>query len=138
MLNPDVIELLDDPELGGGVAFLVARTSRRRSLTAEDTLATEYFRATGNIQPAQTDDLQLLPDENRSQKVIVIRSVFTYQIGSDGLAGHTQPDRVIFDGRSWDVLRVDDWSAWGFHTAYATMRKEALSDEDAAAVAARL
>lgn len=110
MLQPEVVELLDDPELGGGIPFLIARTTVTRSLTAERTESIAYFRATGNIQPAQTDDLQLLPDENRQSKVIVIRSVFKFQIGSDGARTHIEPDVVLWDGAAWDVLRVDDWS----------------------------
>ena len=32
MLNPDVTEILDDPEVGGGVSFQVKRTTNARVL----------------------------------------------------------------------------------------------------------
>lgn len=130
MLNPEVIELLDDPDLGGGVVFTVKRTTRKRSLISTDTLTTDYLRGTGNIQPAQPDDIQLLPDENKHKKVIVIYSTFNFQLGEDGDAKHTEADVVLFDGHAWDVLQVNNWSKWGFHVAYATVREEALSQED--------
>ena len=121
MLMPDVTELLDDPDLGGGEAFTVVRDTRTRSLeaSAQGAISRVRIDATGNIQPAQTEDLQLLPDEDRSEETIVIRSVLSFQLGSDGHASYTLPDIVLYDNRAWKVIRIDHWQSWGFNTVYA-------------------
>lgn len=138
MLNPVVIELLDDPELGGGVPFLVVRETHRRSLIDDDSIDQVILRATGNIQPSQPDNLQMDPDEDVHNKEIVIRSTFKFQLGINGKTTHSPPDVVLWDGLVWDVMRVDDWAQWGFQTAYATERKEAVPDAYAAAMATKL
>lgn len=131
MLLPDVTEILDDPEIGGGQPFTVVRDTLRRTLSAnaEEQRTRQRFAAAGNLQPAQTTDLQLLPDEDRSEETLVIRSTFTFQLGTDGYAQYTLPDVVLYDRKVWKVFRIDPWQAWGFHTAYARcIRGVAVSD----------
>ena len=131
MLNPDVTDLLDDPELGGGVAFTVVRQTRRRTLSAyqDEEVTPEKFTATGNIQPAQEEALNLLPEEDRSERVIVIRSTFVFQLGHDDGSEYVQPDFVIYDDAVWKVERMDHWTAWGFTVAYAVLQKGESPDE---------
>lgn len=122
MLNPDVTELLDDPELGGGVSFLVIREQRRRTLVAgsSEQVTITKITATGNIQPADIEALQLFPEEDRSDKVIVIYTKFAFQLGADGDSEYMPADIVIYDHMAWKVTRVNHWSKWGFTIAYAT------------------
>ena len=130
MLNPDVTELLDDPDLGGGESFTVVRETRRRSLAANQSeqVIRRRFAVTGNVQPAQTEDLQLLPEENRSERVIVIRSKFTFELGTDGKSSYAPADLIIYDGKVWKATRVDHWSAWGFTTTYAVLQRGVVPD----------
>lgn len=125
MLNPDVTELLDDPELGGGIAFTVVRETRKRTLVAgqNEQVTRERFQATGNIQPAQTEDLQLFPEEDRSQRIIVIRTTFTFRLGEDAKSAYQPSDKVIFENAVWKVTRMDHWTDWGFTTAYAVLQR---------------
>lgn len=135
MLNPEVIELLDDPDLGGGVAFLVVRKTNKRSLLEPEGVTEEFLTGTGNIQPSGPDQIQVLPEEMRHDKVIVIYTTFAFHMGEDGSGGYTSPDLVLWDGRMWDVLQVDDWAKWGYHVAYATERKGRMPDAYAARMA---
>lgn len=130
MLNPDVTELLDDPELGGGVAFTVIRETRRRTLAAggSEQVSRNRLAATGNIQPAQMEELQLLAAEEQSERVIVIRSTFSFQIGTDSAAAYMPADLVIYDGAVWKVTRLDHWEPWGFSVAYASLQKGVSPD----------
>lgn len=121
---PDVTFLLDDPDLGGGVAFTVIRQSRILSLVSDVSVTTESIQATGNIQPAQPEDLQQLPEEQRHETVIVIRSTFNFRLASEENGVQYLPDEVEYNGNRWKVTRVDQWAAWGFTTAWATLRRE--------------
>lgn len=121
---PDVTFLLDDPDLGGGVAFTVIRQSRILSLVSDASVTTESIQATGNIQPAQPEDLQQLPEEQRHETVIVIRSTFNFRLASEENGVQYLPDEVEYNGNRWKVTRVDQWAAWGFTTAWATLRRE--------------
>lgn len=128
---PDVTFLLDDPALGGGVAFTVVRQSRVLSLLSDASVTTEYIPATGNIQPAQPEDLQQLPEEQRHETVIVIRSTFKFRLASDVNGVQHLPDEIDYHGNRWKVTRVDQWAAWGFTTAWATLRREVTVNDNA-------
>ena len=131
MLLPDITHVIDDPEVGGGVRFTVVRQSRKRTLVAgaSEKTVNEKLIATGNIQPAQTSDLQLFPEEQRNTKIIVIRSTFTFQLGDDNGSGYNPTDYVIYQGEVYKVTRIDMWQSWGFQTAYATLQKGVKPDD---------
>lgn len=124
MLFPDVTEILVDPDIGGGLEFTAVRTTKHRTLRGELETEIEETVCRGNIQPAQPEDLEQMPQEDRKQTVIVIRSTFHFQLGSDGDGEYTLPDEVKFDGKRYKINRVDDWSPWGFTTAWAVHRRE--------------
>ena len=118
MLNPDVTEILDDPEVGGGVSFQVKRTTNARVLgSVEQT--TETFNATGNIQP-ETKTSQTSTTEDLLNEGIVIRSTFEFQTGSNNGGSFVETDEVIYDGQTWRVTSIENWSKWGFTVAHAT------------------
>ena len=125
MLMPDVTEIIDDPEIGGGQPFDVVRQIRHRTLAAgkNEQVINKWLHATGNIQPAGEDALQLMPEEDRSSKTIVIRAKFAFQLGNDNASSYTPADIVIYIGEVYKVTRLEDWSSWGFQTAYATLQK---------------
>lgn len=130
MLNPDVTELLDDPELGGGESFTVIREERRRTLVAgaSEQVTMTKLQATGNIQPAGEEALQLIPQEDQSDQMIVIYTKFIFQLGEDGYGEYKPADRVIYDNNLWKVMRVNHWTKWGFTIAYAVKQEGANLD----------
>ena len=122
MLNPDVTEILDDPEVGGGQPFLIRRPKQVRT-KGSVTLVTEESAATGNIQPADKSATQ---DTNEDQlnEQIVIRTTAYLQAGTRDASGVYQADEIIWNGIRWRVTRVENWIEWGFVSAYATRVRE--------------
>jgi len=117
---PDVTELLSDPEVGGGQPFQVERTAGVRANGKKVPDAPTIHEAIGNIQPAQPKELERLPEEDRVKAIIAIRSTFVFQSGADSGKTYTDPDVVIIGGNRYRVLKIDDWSAYGFQCAFAT------------------
>lgn len=136
MLNPDVREILLDPDVGGGVTFQVRRPRQVRNRGSVELVYTEYT-AVGNIQPASKSAAQST-NEDQLDEQIVIRTTFILQAGSretltvvDDVTGEErtetavyQADEVIYHGYRWRVTRLDNWEDWGFVTAYATRVRE--------------
>ena len=143
MLNPDVTEILDDPEVGGGIAFQVRRVLNKRTKGSVEREVT-LLDATGNIQPQELN-IQSSTVEDLLTEQIVIRSVFPFTVGeNDGdltpvpvdpsattqegedppepqyVATFCGPDEVLWNNKVWRVTRVENWSEWGFTVAYAT------------------
>ena len=118
MLDPDVLEILDDPEVGGGVAFTVTRKTTTRVLGGEETTE-ETFNVTGSIQP-QDKSIQSSTAEDKKSDIIVVRAAFAFQTGTNNGKSVIQTDEINYKGSVWRVTRVEDWSDWGFTTAYAT------------------
>lgn len=118
MLDPDVLEILQDPEVGGGVAFKVKRKTTTRILGG-DVTTEEVFDLTGSIQP-QDKSIQSSTAEDLKTEIIVVRAPFAFQTGSNSGKTIIQTDIIVWKDASWRVTRVDDWSEWGYSTAYAT------------------
>ncbi|MBR3587784.1 MAG: hypothetical protein IKO00_17330 [Oscillospiraceae bacterium] len=122
MLDPDVTEILDDPEVGGGVSFLVRRPKETRVKGSVE-LTYEEIHATGNIQPAEKSATQGV-NEDQLNEQIVIRTTTVLQAGTRNETGVYHADEVFYKGFRWRVLRVENWEDWGFVTAYATRTRE--------------
>ena len=119
MLMPDVREILNDPEVGGGVAFQVRRVTNTRVLGSVTRTVTTYD-VTGNIQPVELS-VSASTTEDLLTENIVIRAEFEFKVGNNnGGVSFEGEDEVLWDGKTWRVTRVEDWSKWGFSTAYAT------------------
>ena len=119
MLMPDVREILNDPEVGGGVAFQVRRVTNTRVLGSVTRNVTTYD-VTGNIQPVELS-VSASTTEDLLTENIVIRAEFEFMVGSNnGSVEFNGEDEVLWDGKVWRITRVEDWSKWGFSTAYAT------------------
>lgn len=118
MLLPDVLEIIDDPEVGGGVEFQVIRTVTTRKLGTVENV-TQTINATGNIQP-EGKGIQASTLEDPMNEGIVIYSTFIFQTGENsGGISFTGPDEVIWNGIRWRLTRVDNWADWGFTIAHA-------------------
>ena len=117
MLMPDVTEILDDPELGGGVSFEVIRTQNIRS-AGHITQQTQTLHATGNIQPANKSTQSSTVEDPLSES-IVIYTTFIFQTGQNDYSEFTGPDEVIYQGIRYRVTSVNNWKDWGFTIANA-------------------
>lgn len=121
MVMPDVSELFLDPEVGGGQAFQMERTSGEKSGGQKVDAAPTIFNAVGSIQPAQPKELERLPEEDRIKAVVAVRSTFKFQMGiTDGKA-YTNADVILSGGNRYRILKLDDWSAYGWSCAFATL-----------------
>lgn len=118
MLDPDVLEILDDPEVGGGVPFLVRRKTTTRVLGGAET-DEALFDLTGSIQPADKS-IQSSTTEDIKSESIVVRAAFEFQTGTNNGKSIIQTDEILYKDTVWRVTRVENWSDWGFSTAYAT------------------
>lgn len=129
MLLPDVTAILNDPEVGGGVAFQVRRVENERSLGSVIQHETIYD-CTGNIQP-QDMSVSASTTEDEYSESIVIRSTFAFMVGSnDGGSTFMGEDEVLWDGKVWRVTRVENWKDWGFSVAYATKVMDIIEESN--------
>ena len=119
MLMPDVTAILNDPEVGGGVAFQVRRVENERSLGRVIKHETLYD-CIGNIQPEEKSVLASTTEDQLSESII-IRSTFVFMVGdNNGGDSFIGEDEVLWDGRVWRVTRIENWKDWGFTVAHAT------------------
>ena len=75
--------ILSDPELGG-TTFYVFRPSFNRTMGEVIPSVTVGTIVSGNIQPAASEDLQLFPEEERSEEMIVILAAYAFSLGEAG------------------------------------------------------
>ena len=119
----DISFALNDPELGY-TAFQVLRDtcalSRGTASRSGETLS-----AGGCIHPGTPDMAQLLPEEERHLTFIVIYTPFPLSLGENpGGTEYTASDRILYDGRIWKLVRLRDWSAFGYIQGLATLTDE--------------
>ena len=119
----DVSAALQDPELGYQ-QFTVRRTSyRRRNGTSVP--VEQLLPASGCIHPGTPEMVQLLPEENRQEEFIAVYTDFPLSLGENpGGAEYSVPDRILWNGESWRVVRVRDWSVFGYYQGYAVKMHE--------------
>ena len=117
MLNPDVTEILVDPELGGGVPFTVIRTLNVR--TGGNVRQTvQEINAVGNIQP-ENKSIQSSTTEDPLAESIVIYTMFIFQTGSNSYSEFTEPDEILYNGVKYRITSVNNWKEWGFTIGHA-------------------
>ena len=106
----DMSPVLLDPELGY-TSFTVQRTSYRRQNGAS-VPATEVLPASGTIQ--------LLPEEDRREEFIAVYTGFPLRLGeNNGGAAYTVPDRILWNGETWRVVKVRSWEMFGYYQGLA-------------------
>ena len=119
----DVMSALTEPDLGF-TAFSVLRTSYRRenggSVPSEETLP-----ASGCIHPGTPEMVQLLPEEERHEEFIAVYTDYALSLGENGGgAEYSVLDRIFWNGAVWRVVRVRDWSMFGYHQGLAVKMHE--------------
>ncbi len=121
----DITSAIFDPELGC-TAFTVERITYTRS-RAGMASRSETARAMGCIHPGTPEALQPLPEEEKCDEFIEIYTDFALSTGTPegiGAVSFTGPDRIHWNGRIWRVVRVRDWSMFGYYRAYAVLMRE--------------
>ena len=114
---------LQDPELGF-TSFSVQRTSYRRqngaSVPAVQTLA-----ASGCIHLGTPEMVQLLPEEERHEEFIAVYTDFALSLGENaGGEVYSVPDRILWNGQTWRVVKVRDWAQFGYYQGLAVKVRE--------------
>ena len=129
MLMPDVTEIINDPEIGGGQPFQVRRVSNTRVLGGV-TRNVETIDLIGNIQP-QDMSSQSSTVEDTLNETIVIYANFGFQTGENtGDSPFTGADEILYDGKVYRVTSVNNWSEWGFSIANATRVRDYIAEPD--------
>ena len=109
---------LTDPDLGF-TGFTVQRTTYRRQ-DGTSLPAVQMLPASGCIHPGTPEMVQLLPEEDRHEEFIMIYTGFALSPGeNDGGEAYSVPDRILWNGSAWRMVRVRNWSAFGYYQGYA-------------------
>ena len=118
-------DIATDPELGGAPFTIL----RDHMILREGEASLEYretFDAFGVVQPNLNQDLSLVPEEYRSESLYTFFSPVPFSLGARlDTAHYTSPDRITYDGRSFLVIAVKDWSPFGFSRAIAAEKPSA-------------
>ena len=119
----DFSAVLTDPELGF-TTFTVQRTIYSRQ-NGESVPSVQTLPASGCIHPGTPEMIQLLPEEDRAEEFIVIYTDFALSLGeNDGGAEYTVPDRILWNGETWRVVKVRDWAMFGYYQCLAVLMHE--------------
>ena len=112
-----------DPELGF-TSFTVQRTTYSRQ-DGTSVPSVQTLPASGCIHPGTPEMIRLLPEEERHEEFIAVYTGFALSPGeNDGGAEYTVPDRILWNGRTWQVVRIRDWSGFGYCQALAVKLQE--------------
>ena len=111
-----------DPELGATVFDVKRITYYPNSSTPPSTQT--FTGVTGSIHPASPEMLELLPAEERVEESIYIHTEFAVQEGRNNGETIIAPDRIIWSNETWRVVRIRDWSAFGFYEVLAQKMQE--------------
>ena len=120
--------ILSDPELGG-TTFYVFRPSYTKVMGEVVPSVTTGTIVSGNIQQATSEDLQLFPQEERSEEMIVILASYPFSLGEAGDSSFTSADIVNWQGRKYRVVRVKNWfPQGGYYKAWAVRLQDCKAD----------
>ena len=120
---PDLSAALTDPELGF-TGFTVQRFSYRRQ-NGQSVPSVRVLQASGCVHPGPAEALALLPEEDRHEEYIAVYTDFALSPGENGGGEtYTVPDRILWGGKTWRVVRVRPWSAFGYVRALAVRMHE--------------
>ncbi len=120
--------ILTDPDLGG-TSFFVTRPHYSRELGEVIHTGDTSYTASGSIQPATSEDLQLFPQEERSEEMIIILSRFRFSLGETDDTSFTSADIITWQDRKYRVIKVKDWfPQGGYYKAWAVKQKQVSQD----------
>ena len=120
----DISAALSDPELG----FLPFTVRRLACHLSQGTTAVSHtdYPVDGCVHPGTPDIAQFLPEEERHKTFIVIYTSFPLSLGDNpGGITWTAADRILCDGKAWKLVRLRDWSRFGYYQGLAVLTDEA-------------
>ena len=120
----NAISVFFDPELGS-TSFTVERITYTRSREGT-TSRSVTEQARGCVHPGTAEVRKLLPEEEKNDQFIVIYTDYPLSTGNpeDAGASFVGADRVHWNGQTWRVVRVRDWSSFGYVQALAVKIEE--------------
>lgn len=124
MANLDFSELLADPDFADTITVRrVAQSvgTNGRGITSESV----FNNVVATVQPASARQVQLLPEAARVSETIQIHTMFEMR----GPTATTQADNVLWRGRTFSVVSVNDFAHFGggFYVVVASL--QAFVDE---------
>ena len=61
------------------------------------------------------DMLKLLPEEECHETMIVVYTAFPLSLGENsGSTAYTAADRIAWNGKTWKLVSLQDWPAFGY------------------------
>ena len=67
----------------------------------------QVLQASGCVHPGTPEMLRLLPEEDRHEEYIEVYTGFALNLGEDdGGVNYTAPDRILWNGSTWRVVKV--------------------------------
>ena len=120
----NAISVMFDPELGS-TSFIVERVTYTRSREGT-TSRSVTAQMRGCVHPGTAETLKLLPEEEKNDQFIVIYTDYLLSTGTpeDAGASFVGADRIQWNGQTWRVVKVRDWSAFGYVQALAVKMEE--------------
>ena len=117
MIN--VLEVIQDPDMGF-TGFTISRTQYRRK-KGNLISSNELIPADGTIHPGVSEKVELLPEEMQRNEFITIHTAYKLYAGENNAGGITfqAADIILHDGKSWRVIKVQDYSAGGYYLGVA-------------------
>ena len=114
----NLLPALADPELGF-TAFTVLRTTYRLQ-DGTSVPEVQTLPASGCIHPGTPETVRLLPEEERHEEFIAVYADFPLNLGENGGgAEYSVSDRILWNGETWRVVRIRNWSMFGYHQGVA-------------------
>ena len=119
----NLLTALADPELGF-TAFTVLRTTYRLQ-DGTSVPEVQTLPASGCIHPGTPETVRLLPEEEQHEDFIAVYTGFALSTGeNDGGETCSTPDRILWNGETWRVVQVKDWSMFGYCQGLAVKTHE--------------
>ena len=117
-------DIITDGELGAA-PFIIRR--RHYTLSAGEAVLTDAkdIPTSGTVHPTADADLSLVPEEYRSETLRTFYAPVLFSLGVRAdPASFTAPDLILYAGRTFLVIAVKDWSAFGFSKAIAVKKAD--------------
>jgi hypothetical protein len=89
----------------------------------KETSPEETINTTGAVQPAKSEDIQMLPEGYRTQELAAVFLEVELQLGrAEGSTVIEEPDLVEVGGKSYEPIREVNWSRVGNFRKYILVR----------------
>lgn len=110
----DVSELMVDPDFADEIQ--IVRSIQSVDATGLAQRAQQTYDAIGVVQAGSGDQLELLPESQRTKSNMTVYTQFQLQEATDT----TEADVVLWQGKSYRVMVTSQWTNWGGGYTQAT------------------